>query len=125
MCISERSLEKDTPDDLLPIGTAERENQHEADTDSELPSDNSSFIEFTEENQSEAGLDSDDPLDNLESSEEDYPVDEGSGDILVNENTGLYPLPIAQGGGGIEPPGLSNQIVVTDKVFEDSGSILQ
>ena len=91
--------------------------------------DGSTSNEWVEEkeDQLEAGLDSDDPLDKSDNSEEeDYPVEEGPGDLMVQENTTLYFHSIVQCDPKSTVSGLNGQILETDLVCQqDSGGLLQ
>ena len=61
------------------------------------------------QDQTEAGLDSDNSLDNSE--DEDYPVEEGPGDFMVQENTTLYLPSMVQSDPEVIASGSSSQIL--------------
>lgn len=66
-------------------------------------------LEEVKQDQTEAGLDSDNSLDNSE--EEDYPVEEGPGDFMVQENTTLYLPSMVQSDPEVIASGSSSQIL--------------
>jgi hypothetical protein len=77
-----------------------------------------------QEDDAEAGSESDDPLDELDDSE-DYPVDEGPGDFIVRENTGLYLLPKIQGHSGVYALDSNSEgLEVNHLIPQESGGLL-
>jgi len=88
----------------------------------------STLIKWAENgNQMEDDPDSDNPLDELDDSEdEDYSVDEGSGDIIVSESTTLYLHSVTQDDGGITALDPGSKVLEVDKVIpQGPGGLLQ
>ena len=79
----------------------------------------STLIKWAENwNQMEGDPDSDSPLNELDNSEdEDYPVDDRSGDIIVKENTTPYFHSMTQDNGEITTLDPGSKLLGVDKVI--------